>query len=380
LGWGQVRIGEFEFNRRELAGAMGDFGTLLPLAAGYIAVCGLDPAGFLITMGVVNVALGLIYRLPMPLEPKKVVAAVAIAQGWSPPLIYTTGFALGLLWLALAFSGLVGRLVKWIPPSVVRGIQLALGITLALASLRMMSTWWVMGIIAIVVALVLRDNRHLPGAIALVLLGLSVIVWRGQAGEVFRFGFRLPPLTLPRLDLIVPGMLGAGLGQIPLTLTNATIATAVLIRDYFPEKSVSERKLLLNQGVMNIAGAFFGGMPMCHGAQGLAGQYTFGARTGGASILEGLIEVGMGLFLANSLLGLFRAFPQAILGAMLALAVWQLLRPVARLRGKELGFATLTGVLGAIAGIAVAALVGVVGYHLREHFFGREPKEDNVEK
>jgi MFS superfamily sulfate permease-like transporter len=374
-----MRIGEFEFNRRELAGAMGDFGTLLPLAAGYIAVCGLDPAGFLVVMGVVNVALGLIYRLPMPLEPKKVVAAVAIAEAWSPPLIYTTGFSLGLLWLALAVGGLVERVVRWIPPAVVRGIQLALGITLVLASLRMMSTWWIMGLIAVVVALVLRDNRHLPGAIALVLLGLGVIVWRGQAGEVFRFGFRLPPLTLPQLDLIVPGMLGAGLGQIPLTLTNATIATVALIRDYFPEKGVSERKLLLNQGVMNVAGAFFGGMPMCHGAQGLAGQYMFGARTGGASILEGLIEIGMGLFLANSLLGLFRAFPQAILGAMMLLVAWQLLRPVAWLRGKEMGFAILTGVLGSVVDMAIAALVGVVGYHLWERFFGHEPKEDDVE-
>jgi hypothetical protein len=29
-------------------------------------------------------------------------------------------------------------------------------------------------------------------------------------------------------------------------------------------------------------------MPLCHGAGGLAGQYYFGARTGGAKIIEGL--------------------------------------------------------------------------------------------
>jgi len=80
-----MRIGEFEFSRRELAGSMGDFGTLLPLAIGYIAICGLNPAGFLVMMGLTNIALGLIYRLPMPLQPKKVIAAVAIAQGWPPP-------------------------------------------------------------------------------------------------------------------------------------------------------------------------------------------------------------------------------------------------------------------------------------------------------
>ena len=41
-----MMIKEFEFNLRELAGSMGDFGTLLPLAIGYIVVNGLNPAGF----------------------------------------------------------------------------------------------------------------------------------------------------------------------------------------------------------------------------------------------------------------------------------------------------------------------------------------------
>jgi predicted benzoate:H+ symporter BenE len=368
-----MRIGEFEFSRRELAGAMGDFGTLLPLAAGYIAVCGLDPAGFLVMMGVVNIGLGLIYRLPMPLEPKKVVAAVAIAEAWSPPMIYSTGFTLGILWLVLGFTGLVDRVVKWVPISVVRGIQLGLGVVLTIAGLKMMSTWWLMGVIAILIALVLRENRHLPAAIALVLLGLVVIVVRGQAGDVIQFGFRLPPLTLPQLDLIVPGMLGAGLGQIPLTLTNATIATAALICEYFPNRAVSERKLLLNQGVMNVVASLFGGMPMCHGAQGLAGQYYFGARTGGASIIEGVIEIGLGLFLSESLLGLFSAFPQAILGAMMVLVAYQLMRPAARLQGREAVFAILTGVLAAGIGMAVGAVVGVVGHHLWERVLDSEP-------
>jgi MFS superfamily sulfate permease-like transporter len=367
-----MRVGEFEFNRRELAGAMGDFGTLLPLAAGYIAVCGLDPAGFLVVMGLVNIALGLIYRLPMPLEPKKVVAVVAIAERWSPALIYTTGWTLGLFWLVLALSGLVERVVALIPPGVVRGIQLALGVALALTALRMMSTWWILGLAAVAIALLLRENRHLPAAIALVLLGLVVIVWQGQAGEVFHLGFRLPPLAWPQPGLVIPGLLGAGLAQIPLTLTNATIATAALIRDYFPEKAVSERKLMLNMGVMNVVASFFGGMPMCHGAGGLAGQYYFGARTGGASILEGLIEVGLGIFLADSLLGLFRTFPQAILGAMMVLVAWQLARPVTRLRGASLGFALFTGLVAVVTNMAIGAFAGVLAYHLWHWRFGRE--------
>jgi len=174
----------------------------------------------------------------------------------------------------------------------------------------------------------------------------------------------LPPPTWPQPNLVLDGLLGAGLAQIPLTLTNATIATAALIRDYFPDKAVPERKLLLNMGVMNVVACFFGGMPMCHGAGGLAGQYYFGARTGGASILEGLIEIGMGLFLADSLLGLFRAFPQAILGAMMVLVAWQLAWRVTKLRGERLGFALFTAALAVITNMAIGALAGVVAYQI----------------
>ena len=40
-----MRVRDFEFNLRELAGSMGDFGTLFPLAIGYFVVTGLNPAG-----------------------------------------------------------------------------------------------------------------------------------------------------------------------------------------------------------------------------------------------------------------------------------------------------------------------------------------------
>ncbi len=77
--------------------------------------------------------------------------------------------------------------------------------------------------------------------------------------------------------------LGADLAQVPLTLTNATIATAALIRDYFPEKAVTERKLMLNMGVMNVVGSFFGGMPMCHGA--LCRNFSIHTPTASSAVL-----------------------------------------------------------------------------------------------
>lgn len=108
-----MKIGSFEFNLRELAGSLGDFGTLLPLAIGYITVCGLDPAGLLIMMGLANIVTGLVYRLPMPIEPMKVLAVMAIAQAWSPEMVYASGIVMGLVWLVMgAASVLVVLLLR----------------------------------------------------------------------------------------------------------------------------------------------------------------------------------------------------------------------------------------------------------------------------
>jgi len=74
---------------------------------------------------------------------------------------------------------------------------------------------------------------------------------------------------------------------------------------------------------------------MCHGAGGLAGQYYFGARTGGTNIIEGLIEISLGLFLAGSIVTLFSLFPKSILGAMLIMVGIELTKFVRDIRLHE---------------------------------------------
>lgn len=111
----------------------------------------------------------------------------------------------------------------------------------------------------------------------------------------------LPSFTPPPLTTFSPGevwkaMVLAGFAQVPLTLTNAVIAASALISRYFPDRPVPERRLAINMGIMNVVVPFFGGMPMCHGAGSLAGQYYFGARTGGTNIIEGCWRSAWGSF------------------------------------------------------------------------------------
>ncbi len=271
----QFRIGDFEFNLRELAGSMGDFGTLFPLAIGYFAINGMNPSGLLVMLGIANIVTGLVYRLPMPLQPMKVLAVVAIAQKWPTSLIYASGVATGVIWLILSFTGLIQKLAAITPRSVVRGIQIALGIMLAIEGFKMISTGWILGAIAIVIVLILRTNKYAPAAIVLMLLGIGIMSFKGELREAFQPGFNLPPITLFKPIEMWDSLVLAGFAQLPLTATNAVIATSALLKHYFPSKPVSERKLALNMGIMNAILPFFGGMPMCHGAGGLAGQYFF---------------------------------------------------------------------------------------------------------
>ncbi len=350
---------DFAFNMRELAGSLGDFGTLFPLAVGYIAINGLDPAGLFIMLGLTNVALGLIYRLPMPLQPKKVIASVAIAQRWSPPLIYASGLGLGIFWFLLVLTGLLRRIVAITPVFIVRGIQLALGVMLAWRAVELMAPAPLLGVLAVAIVLLLRENRYAPAAVVLVALGVALMAWRGDLANVAPPALSLPPLTLPRPADIWQAMLLAGFAQIPLSITNAVSATGALIRDYFPERAVSERKLMLNMGAMNVAAALFGGMPMCHGAGGLASQYYFGARTGGTPMLEGLIEVGIGLLLSGSISSLMAAFPMPLIGGMMVLVGIQLGKGAIALRGRALALCLVTAALSVATNMAVGYLVGL---------------------
>ena len=368
-----MKIKSFEFNLRELAGSMGDFGTLFPLAIGYIIVCGLNPAGFLVMMGIANIVTGLVYQLPMPIEPMKVLAVVAIAQHWSPSMVYASGFAMGVIWLIFAVTGVISWIARVTPNSVIRGIQVALGVLLAMEAFKMISTWWTIGIISILVVLVLRQNRYAPAAIVLMILGVVIIFIKGQSQQINSPFLSLPSLTVFRLKEVWLTLLLAGFAQVPLTVTNATIATSSLIKTYWPEKAVSERKLSWNQGIMNLILPFFGGMPMCHGAGGLAGQYYFGARTGGTNILEGLIEISMGLFLANSIAGLFAVFPMAIVGAMMFLVGVELTKFAKDIRlNKDLIPMAVTVIVSLATNMAYGFLVGFIVYHLIRFVFRKK--------
>ncbi|HMR71186.1 MAG TPA: putative sulfate/molybdate transporter, partial [Rubrivivax sp.] len=117
----------------------------------------------------------------------------------------------------------------------------------------------------------------------------------------------------------------------PLTLGNALVAVHAETRRLFPRHEVGEREVALSTGAMNVVGSAIGGVPMCHGAGGLAAHVAFGARTGGSVVILGLLLLALGLCFAQAVTTLFGLLPPQVLGAVLAATALQL--GAAQLRG-----------------------------------------------
>ena len=359
-----MREERFRFNAHECAGAFGDLGTLLPFVVGLIAVCGLDAAALFITLGLFNILCGLVFRVPMPLQPMKLIAVVAIAGQWTPGMLQACGIATGIIWTILGLTRAMTAIGRFTPSPVVNGIQAALGLLLGYKALELMQAQWLLAILSILVIIVFRRSRHVPAALVLMALAAGLIWLNHDVALSLHPVFKLPTAPHIAFDRIWEVMVQAGFAQLPLTAANAVIATAALARSYWPQGGVTERKLSLSMGLFNLAAPLTGGIPVCHGAGGLAAQHAFGARTCGTKIIEGAVMLSLGLFLAGSITALLAAFPQAILGVMLAVVACELVKPAFATRSlKELALLLVTLACSLLLNMAAGFLIGI-GWHI----------------
>jgi len=354
------------FDRNEFAGAFGDLGTDVPLLIGITLAAGLDGSSVLVTFGAMQILTGLMYRMPMPVQPLKAMAAIVIANQTSAATLYGGGFAIGLVMLLLATTGLLDWLARVVPKSVVRGIQLGLGLQLASVALGKFVQadglrGYALAAGAFIITVFLLGNRRFPAALLAVTLGLIYsIAFSLDAGLARNIDFRLPALHVPQPTDIVTGFLVLALPQIPLSLGNSVLATRQLAEDLFPDRRLTIRKIGLTYALMNLVNPWFGGVPTCHGSGGMAGHFAFGGRTGGSVIIYGSFLLLFGLFFGVSFDQLARVFPLPVLGVMLlfeALALIWLIRDTAPSR-TEFPIAALVGLLA--GGLPYGYVIGLV--------------------
>jgi MFS superfamily sulfate permease-like transporter len=320
-----MRIGGNAYDLQELAGAFGDLGTLIPFLVGYITISKMDPVGVLVAFGLFKIFAGLYFRTPVPIQPMKAIGTAAIthpgtiAQG----SIWASGLFTGIFWLVMGVTGAITWIAKITSRPVVHGLVLGLGLGFILEGVRLMQGDWLLAVIAVAGTFILLSCERVPAMLVLLGFGVAVEVMRGPSllGELGRMSFRLrlPEFALTKIgwEDLATGVLVLGLPQVALTLGNAIIATVEENNSLFPDRPITVRTVAIDHGVMNLVGTSLGGVPMCHGAGGMAGHVRFGARTGGALVILGALVLFVGLFLGDSVATLFRLFPRSLLGVIL---------------------------------------------------------------
>jgi MFS superfamily sulfate permease-like transporter len=177
-----------------------------------------------------------------------------------------------------------------------------------------------------VAALWLLRRRLEWAAIGLLAAGLGLAAWQTPAllGAPHITLWRPQWMAFDRAAL--EGIWRAGLPQLPLTLLNSVLAMAALAAQLYPQQAqrITPTRMALSVGFMNLFVCPLGGMPLCHGSGGLAGQHKLGARSGVSVILLGLVKLCLGLLFGGAAVLWMKAFPRPVLGLFLLLAGWSL--------------------------------------------------------
>ncbi|MGC8760172.1 MAG: putative sulfate/molybdate transporter [Bryobacteraceae bacterium] len=362
------------FDRHEWSGAFGDMGTDLPLLVGMILAARLDSASVLTVFGMMQVFTGLWYRMPMPVQPLKAMAALIIAQKLPAAVVYGGGLAIGVVMLLLTLSGAISWVARIVPKPVVRGIQFGLGLQLASIALREYvradgRTGWALAAAGFVLTLWLMRRPRFPSALALVGLGLAYAftVKLSAADFLHAAGFRLPQVHAPGWPDIWTGFLVLSLPQLPLSLANSVLATRQVAADLFPERAPTVRQIGFTYSLMNLVNPFLGGVPTCHGSGGMAGHYAFGGRTGGSVVIYGSIYAALGLFFSAGFQKIIEIFPLPVLGILLlfeSLTLLLLVRDVAPER-EDFAIAALVGLSALLLpyGYVIGMVAGTLLHH-----------------
>jgi MFS superfamily sulfate permease-like transporter len=360
------------YDRRELAGAFGDLGPLVPFVVGYLTITRLDPQAVLLGFGLVALVTGLYFRTPLSVQPMKAIGTAAISHpdAITPAMIGASAVVTGVFWLAMAVTGVVSWLAALTSRPVVRGLVLGLGLSFILEGTKLMAGGLALALPAALLTVAAWGQTRVPVMLVLLAYGAlmalvqDATLGRDLAALVPRFRVPSPPAPVLAWTDIVQGTLVLALPQAALTLGNAVIATAEEHNRHFPGRPVTVRRLALDHGLMNLTAAALGGVPMCRGAGGIAGHVRFGARTGGALVILGLLLLGVALFFADSTSTLFRLFPLPVLGVILLFGGLEL----AAGSSFEEDSSTNRAVLVLTAGLAlwnmgIAYLTGLALYH-----------------
>ncbi|VTT85403.1 Probable sulfate permease [Halorubrum sp. DM2] len=334
-----------------LTGAIGDSITVIPLVVALALLTDVSLPHALVAFGVFQLVWGIRYGLPVSVEPMKALAALGVAGALTYAELALAGLILGILLLAIGLSGTLAYVERWIGEPVIRGVQFAVGLVLLETGIGLAVEDPAVALVGVALAAAFALAGHgKASALAVALVGVATALVAAGVPTP-----RLPgaPPTPPFGAALTRATLDGVVAQLAMTIGNAALATSLLFADLL-DAEVTPDELATSMGITNLIAVPLGGIPMCHGCDGVAGKYAFGARTGGANVVLGVGYLAAAPFATPALIA---AFPLAMLGALLAIVAVSLARNVTDSGNRALSVGI--GLLALATNLGVAFVVGI---------------------
>lgn len=331
----------------DISGAFGDIGVFIPIAIALILKNGANPTAVFLVGGLFYIFSARYFKITMPVQPLKAMSAIAISLNLSFDVMMAAGIIMGFIMIFIAITKLSVKLGRLFPVSVIRGIQLGLGMMLIKTSFSFIIKDPLIGAISAFLLFVSLVIRTIPPLVPVLFLGLIIAGSRFQISDL---GPILFTPVLPEADNLLKGFVILVLPQLALSFGNAIVATEVTAKDLYGSraKRVTLTSIPLSLGIANIVSGLLGGAPMCHGSGGLTAHYKFGARDEKAGYIVGITFIILGLVFGKEVLSLITAFPNGILGVLLFYVGLQhttFIKDICNDRAKLL-VCFLTGIMG----------------------------------
>ena len=363
----------------------------LPLALGFGASAGMGASSGLIT-AVVAGAVAAVFggsrvQVSGPTGAMTVVLIPIIAEHGADGVL-VVGMLAGVMLLALGFAG-IGRVIRYLPVTVVEGFTAGIAIIIALqqvpaalgmsaghdsvlsttaqairawfASPQLLAPVVTIGAVALILVLA-RVVRTLPGALfAVVAVTVANSVFGWGLATIGAIPSHLPAPSLPSIapgalvSLMLPALAVAALAALE-SLLSATAADAMTVGSrHDPDRE------LVGQGLANLAAPLFGGVP----ATAAIARTAVNVRSGARTRLASLTHAAVLLFIVLVASGLVAEIPMvALAGVLIATAVQMVkvssLRALARSTRGDAAALILTAVATVVFDLVTAVLIGLV--------------------
>ena len=317
----------------DVAGAFGDIGVLFPIAIALITLNHLNPTSVFLCAGMTYVLVGRYFQMPMPVQPLKAVAAIALATGLPSSAIASAGVMMGVLLGLVAITNTASWIAKLFSLPIVRGIQLGLGLLLIREGIRLISgkpailafpngfllNGWIVAVAAAVLLAALRNSGRYPAALVLLIAGIATGV-AAQWGKMAFVAWGPQPIeflhpSLAEFWKVLPLLV---VPQFALTFGNSIVATENTAKLLYKDQAcrVTSRRLCASIAIVNLISGFLQAAPMCHGSGGVTAHYRFGARTAKSNYIIGAVCLLLAGF-GGAAIGVLHLIPVAVLGVFL---------------------------------------------------------------